>query len=137
MEVTESSLTHNLVHSRKQLEALRAIGVRIALDDFGVGECSLTLLRNFELDTLKIDRHLVARLPDTSRDAAVVRSVIDLCRQLDMLVIAEGVETLEQYQWLAANGCQLVQGFLVAHPLTSGDAQQFVLPFDWEGLKAI
>jgi diguanylate cyclase (GGDEF)-like protein/PAS domain S-box-containing protein len=137
VEVTESSLMQNLVHSRKQLQALRETGVRIALDDFGVGECSLALLRNFELDTLKIDRHLVARLPDSPRDAAVVRSVIDLCRQLDMLVIAEGVETIEQYQWLAANGCELVQGFLVAHPLTSGDAQQFVQPFDWDGLKVI
>ncbi|WP_397450262.1 putative bifunctional diguanylate cyclase/phosphodiesterase [Pseudomonas sp. NA-150] len=137
VEVTESSLMQNLAHSHKQLHALRELGVRIALDDFGVGECSLALLRNFELDTLKIDRHFVALLLDSPRDAAIARSVIDLCRQLGMLVVAEGVETLEHYNWLAANGCHLIQGFLVAHPLTASDAHLFAQPFDWSGLKAI
>ncbi|MGV8916953.1 MAG: putative bifunctional diguanylate cyclase/phosphodiesterase [Pseudomonas sp.] len=137
VEITESSLMQNLVHSHKQVRALRELGVRVALDDFGAGECSLALLRNFELDTLKIDRHFVERLLDSPRDAAVARSVIDLCRQLDMLVVAEGVETLEHYYWLADNGCHLIQGFLVAHPLTAGDAHLFTQPFDWSGLKAI
>lgn len=136
VEVTESSLVQNMGHTRKQLQALRDIGVRIALDDFGAGECSLALLCNFELDTLKIDRHFVARLLDSPRDAAVARSIIDLSRQLGMLVIAEGVETFGHYQWLAENGCQLIQGLLVANPLTAEDAQQFEQPFDWSGLKA-
>jgi len=135
VEVTESSLVQNLGHTRKQLQALRDIGVRIALDDFGTGECSLALLRNFELDTLKIDRYFVAGLLASPRDAAVARSVIELCRQLDVLVIAEGVETIDQYQWLADNGCQLIQGFVVAHPLTAEDALQFAQPFDWTRLK--
>ena len=62
--------------------------------------------------------------------------MIDLCKQFDLLVIAEGVETLEQYQWLKANGCEYVQGFLVARPLTASIASQFAQPFDWSALQA-
>ncbi|WP_297841132.1 EAL domain-containing protein [Pseudomonas sp.] len=137
VELTEGSLVQDLLHSHKQLQALREIGVRIALDDFGTGECSLTLLRNIELDTLKIDRHFVARLLDSPRDAAIARSVIELCRGLGMLVVAEGVESVEHYQWLKANGCHLIQGALVAPPLTAQDACRFVQPFDWGKLNSM
>jgi len=73
-------------------------------------------------------------LPDSPRDAAMVRSTIDLCKQFGLLVIAEGVETIAQYQWLQANGCQYVQGFLVARPLMASDARRFAQPFDWSAL---
>jgi EAL domain-containing protein (putative c-di-GMP-specific phosphodiesterase class I) len=109
--------------------------VRVALDDFGCGSCSLSHLRDLELDTLKLDRHLIARLPESVRDAALVRSVIDLCKQFGMLVIAEGVETVAQYDWLRANGCEYVQGFLVARPMTAEDSGEFVQPFDWSALS--
>lgn len=136
VEITEQALTHNPDETRKQLRLLRHLGVRVALDDFGSGACSLAHLRDLELDTLKLDRHMIARLPGSSRDAAVARSVIDLCKQFGVLVIAEGVETLEQYQWLQANGCEYVQGFLVARPLMAGDAERFAQPFDWSALLA-
>jgi diguanylate cyclase (GGDEF)-like protein/PAS domain S-box-containing protein len=135
VEITESSLVHNLNHSRMQIQLLHDIGVRVALDDFGVGECSLSHLRNLDIDTLKIDRHFVASMLGSVRDLAVARSIIELCRNLDVLVIAEGVETIEQYQWLKGNGCQLIQGFLVAHPMIAEDALRFPQPFDWQGLK--
>jgi diguanylate cyclase (GGDEF)-like protein/PAS domain S-box-containing protein len=135
VEITEASLVHNLVHSRAQIQHLHDIGVRVALDDFGVGECSLSHLRNLDIDTLKIDRHFIAGMLTSVRDTAVARSIIDLCRNLDVLVIAEGVETIEQYEWLAAHGCQLIQGFLVARPMIAEDASGFVQPFDWAGLK--
>lgn len=125
VEITESSLVHNLGHSQKQLEKLRDVGVRVALDDFGTGECSLAHLRNFQLDTLKLDRHLIARLLDHPRDAVLIRSIIDLCRNLDMLVIAEGVETAEQYDWLADNGCQVIQGYFVARPMAPEETLRF------------
>jgi diguanylate cyclase (GGDEF)-like protein len=134
LEVTEEALMHNPEETRKQLRLLRNLGVRVALDDFGCGHCSLSHLRDLELDTLKLDRHLIARLPDSVRDAALVRSVIDLCKQFGMLVVAEGVETVAQYDWLQANGCEYVQGFLVARPMTSEDAGEFVQPFDWSAL---
>lgn len=135
VEITEASLVHNLNHSRIQIQLLHDIGVRVALDDFGVGECSLSHLRNLDIDTLKIDRHFVASMLGSVRDLAVARSIIDLCRNLDVLVIAEGVETIEQYQWLKDNGCQLIQGFLVAHPMIAEDALRFPQPFDWQGLN--
>lgn len=128
VEITEPSLVHNLVHSRKQLKSLHDIGVRVSLDDFGAGDSSLAHLRNLDLDTLKLDRHFIGGMMSSYRDQAVARSVIDLCRMLHIEVIAEGVETLEQYQWLVANGCQIVQGFLLAHPLPPDEALQFVAP---------
>ncbi|WP_025131132.1 bifunctional diguanylate cyclase/phosphodiesterase [Pseudomonas sp. PH1b] len=136
VEVTEAALTQNLDDTRKQLQLLHQLGVRVALDDFGSGSCCLAYLRDLQLDTLKLDRHLIARLLTSPRDAAIARSVIDLCKQFGLLVIAEGVETLEQYQWLKACGCEYVQGFLVARPLTVSTASQFVQPFDWSALQA-
>ncbi|UQS90350.1 EAL domain-containing protein [Pseudomonas chlororaphis subsp. aurantiaca] len=134
VEVTEDALTQNLDESRKQLRLLRSLGVRVALDDFGSGACSLAHLRDLELDTLKLDRHLIARLPGSTRDATLARCVIDLCKAFGVLVIAEGVETLEQYRWLQDNGCEYVQGFLVARPLIAADVERFAEPFDWSAL---
>ncbi|MFJ3377070.1 putative bifunctional diguanylate cyclase/phosphodiesterase [Pseudomonas sp. NPDC086112] len=136
VEVTEEALMLNPDETRKQLRLLRNLGVRVALDDFGSGACSLAHLRDLELDTLKLDRHLIARLPGSERDAALARSVIDLCKQFGLLVIAEGVETVAQYEWLQANGCQYVQGFLVARPLMAEDTRHFVEPFDWSALTS-
>ncbi|QXI28147.1 putative bifunctional diguanylate cyclase/phosphodiesterase [Pseudomonas vanderleydeniana] len=135
VEVTEAALMQDFEASRKQLRRIRAQGVRVALDDFGSGHCSLNHLRDLELDTLKLDRHLIARLLDSPRDAALARSVIELCQQFGLLVIAEGVETLEQAQWLRAAGCPLVQGFLVARPLIARDATGFDKTFDWSALS--
>ncbi|MDZ3828937.1 putative bifunctional diguanylate cyclase/phosphodiesterase [Pseudomonas monsensis] len=134
VEVTEEALMQNPDETRKQLRLLRNLGVRVALDDFGSGPCSLAHLRDLELDTLKLDRHLIARLPDSQRDASLVSTVINLCKQYGLLVIAEGVETIEQYQWLQAHGCEYVQGFLVARPLIAEDAACFAEPFDWSAL---
>ena len=131
VEVVEASLLHNTEEAMKQLHELHNLGVRVALDDFGTGHCSLSLLRDLPINTLKLDRHLVARIPDSKRDAALARSIIGLCRDFDVTVIAEGVETCEQYQWLYANGCELVQGFIVAKPLTADDATRFPRYFDW------
>ncbi|WP_024679644.1 EAL domain-containing protein [Pseudomonas syringae] len=135
VEITEGSLVHNLTHSHKQLKLLHEVGVRIALDDFGTGECSLSHLRNLQLDTLKLDRRFVANIVESKREAAMARSIIDLSRNLDMLVIAEGVETVEQYQWLADNGCQVMQGFLIAHPMVAEEALHFSGHFEPAGLK--
>ena len=119
VEISEDSLMSNLEETHKQLKLLRQIGVRIALDDFGLGRCSLAHLRDLEFDTLKLDPQLVARLPGSVRDAAMARSIIQLCGHFDVLVIAEGVETLEQSQWLKANGCSCIQGPWAAQPLVA------------------
>ncbi|WP_054900288.1 bifunctional diguanylate cyclase/phosphodiesterase [Pseudomonas sp. NBRC 111131] len=131
VEVAETSLMYNIDAAIKQVHRLRALGVRVALDDFGAGDCSLRMLRDLPIDTLKLDRHLVARLPSSAADAALVRSVMGLCEAYGITVIAEGVETQAQAAWLKANGCTYVQGFLVAHPMTAADASGFPAFFSW------
>ena len=131
VEVAEMSLMYNIDAAVKQIHRLRELGVRVALDDFGAGDCSLRMLRDLPIDTLKLDRHLVARLPGSAVDAALVRSVIGLCADYRITVIAEGVETPAQADWLKANGCAYVQGFLVAHPMTAADASGFPAIFSW------
>lgn len=131
VEVAETSLMYNIDAAVKQIDRLRTLGVRVALDDFGAGDCSLRMLRDLPIDTLKLDRHLVARLPDASADAALARSVIGLCADYGITVIAEGVETPAQADWLKAAGCEYVQGFLVAHPMTAADAGNFPAFFPW------
>ncbi|MEN4944761.1 MULTISPECIES: putative bifunctional diguanylate cyclase/phosphodiesterase [Pseudomonas] len=129
VEIAEESLMHNIEESIKQLKQLRRLGVRIALDDFGLGNCSLAHLRDLEFDTLKLDPGLVARVLGSPREAALARSIIELCGHFGLLVIAEGVETLEQCHWLQANGCQFIQGPLVALPLTAEDISLWPQPF--------
>jgi EAL domain-containing protein (putative c-di-GMP-specific phosphodiesterase class I) len=117
VEIGEDCLMSNREEAIKQLKLLRRIGVRIALDDFGSGQCSLAHLRDLEFDTLKLDPKLVARLPGSARDAAMARSIIELCAHFEVLVVAEGVETQEQAHWLRAHGCAFVQGPWAALPL--------------------
>ena len=128
VEIGEDCLMSNLAESTKQLQLLRRIGVRIALDDFGCGQCSLAHLRDLKFDTLKLDPQLVARLPGSARDAAMARSIIQLCEHFGVLVIAEGVETLEQTQWLKVNGCAYIQGPWAALPLMAEDVAGWSYP---------
>ncbi|MGE7990407.1 putative bifunctional diguanylate cyclase/phosphodiesterase [Pseudomonas sp. NPDC089554] len=131
VEVAETSLMYDIDAAVRQVSRLRELGVRVALDDFGAGDCSLRMLRDLPIDTLKLDRHLVARLPDSQADTALARSVIELCADYGITVIAEGVETEAQAQWLKANGCAYVQGFLVARPMMASDARQFPTMYSW------
>ena len=128
VEIGEDSLTSNLEESAKQLKLLRQIGVRIALDDFGMGHCSLAHLRDLDFDTLKLDPQLVSRLPDSPRDAAMARSIIELCGHFDVLVVAEGVATQAQAEWLKANGCPFIQGPWVAQPLMAQEIVAWTPP---------
>lgn len=135
LEVTEGALMQDLEQSCEKLRQLRQLGVRVAVDDFGTGYSSLAYLRHFELDTLKIDRLFIANMLDSPRDAAVVSTIIDLGRNLELEVIAEGVETLAQRDWLIAHGCQVMQGFLVAPGLSLSQAMAFPHEVDWRQLS--
>ncbi|WP_295471593.1 EAL domain-containing protein [uncultured Pseudomonas sp.] len=123
VEISETALVHNLNHSRRQLQQLHDIGVRVSLDDFGAGDCSLAHLRNLELDTLKFDRHFIETLLDCPRDMAMASSVIELAHRLNILVVADGVTRVEQLRWLVEQGCHLLQGALLAAPLSAAQAQ--------------
>lgn len=132
VEVTESALMQDLDTTREQLRQLRELGVRIAIDDFGTGYSSLAYLRHFELDTLKIDRLFIANMLDSPKDAAIVSTIIDLGHHLGLEVIAEGVETIAQRDWLIAHRCTTMQGFLVAPGLAVEKAGAFPPRLDWD-----
>jgi EAL domain-containing protein (putative c-di-GMP-specific phosphodiesterase class I) len=134
VEVTESALMQDMQATQKQLRQLRTLGVKVAIDDFGTGYSSLAYLRHFELDTLKIDQLFIANMLDSPRDAAVVSTIIDLGRHLGLEVVAEGVETMAQRDWLVAHQCAIMQGFLVAPGLAAPQVQQFPAQLDWSAL---
>lgn len=117
IEVTESGLIEDLNGAARLLAELRTAGCRVAIDDFGTGYSSLAYLKALPLDYLKIDRKLSQDIVGTARDRIVVRGVIDMARSLGLTVIAEGVETEEQLELLAKEGCQIYQGFLCAEPI--------------------
>ncbi len=118
LELTESSMLDEVDRVAATLEQLHEMGVRLALDDFGTGYASLTHLRRFPLDALKIDRSFIANLADAS-DAAIVHSLIELGHRLGLQVIAEGVESEAQLKALRRLGCDTVQGHVVGHPLSA------------------
>ncbi len=110
VEVAEAALVADLARSRAALSALRATGVRMALDDFGVGRSSLHSLRQLPLDVLKIDRSFIRAIGSEPGQAAIVRAVVQLCRELGIAAIAEGIETPEQLDMVRDLGCVLGQG---------------------------
>jgi diguanylate cyclase (GGDEF)-like protein len=117
IELTESMLMGSADGVLRSLAQLRSLGVAISLDDFGTGWSSLAYLKRMPIDELKIDRSFVAGLPDDAGDAAIVRSVITLASSLGLRVVAEGVETQAQADWLAESGCALLQGWLFSKAL--------------------
>jgi diguanylate cyclase (GGDEF)-like protein/PAS domain S-box-containing protein len=118
LEITESVALDDSESTREVLNDLRALGLRISIDDFGTGFSSLAALRRLPIDTLKLDQSFVRHLPAGSRESAIARAVIDLSHALGFQVVAEGVETREQFDFLLACGCDLAQGFLLARPGT-------------------
>jgi EAL domain-containing protein (putative c-di-GMP-specific phosphodiesterase class I) len=108
------------------LTRLREMGVRVAIDDFGTGHSSLNYLKRFPIDTLKIDRSFVEDLPDRFEDAAIVRAVLELARGLDLRVVAEGVETKAQLDFLQGHECREVQGFYFAEPMPANELREFM-----------
>ncbi len=117
-EVTESMQVEEVEIAIITLKRLAALGCKLAIDDFGVGYASLDYLRRFSMaDTLKIDRSFVSGLGDSREDTAIVSSSIALAKSLEMTVVAEGVETSEQYHYLAEMGCDFAQGYLLSRPV--------------------
>jgi EAL domain-containing protein (putative c-di-GMP-specific phosphodiesterase class I) len=105
-------------------KVLKQGGVRIAFDDFGTGFASLTHLRDFPVDTIKIDRSFITRLEQGQNTAAIVNAMVGLAHNLSMSIVAEGVETRAQAEFLEAIGCDAAQGYLFAHPVAAAAAAQ-------------
>jgi diguanylate cyclase (GGDEF)-like protein len=124
LEITESSIMHDIGRATSLLHELKDLGVVISIDDFGTGYSSLSALRNFPVDKLKIDRSFIHEIESVPSAAAVVLAVISFARTLGMRVIAEGVETVGQAGFLHRHGCDEIQGYLVARPLPAEQLQQ-------------
>ncbi|MDH6256349.1 EAL domain-containing protein [Bradyrhizobium sp. BR13661] len=120
LEITEGVLIEDFDRGLALLRRLKALGVRISMDDFGSGYSSLSYLQAFPFDKIKIDRAFITNLGRNPQSAAIVRAVIDLGHGLEMSIIAEGVETIDQLTFLAREGCDGVQGYLLGKPLPIG-----------------
>ncbi|WP_313705814.1 EAL domain-containing protein [Massilia sp.] len=117
LELTETVFAENVEDVSAKMNALRDHGIRFSLDDFGTGYSSLSYLRRFPLAELKVDRGFVKDLPGDAHAGAIVDAILALARTLDLTVVAEGVETGEQRDFLAAHGCQVLQGYLLGRPI--------------------
>jgi diguanylate cyclase (GGDEF)-like protein/PAS domain S-box-containing protein len=117
LEVTEGVVISNPERALATLQAIKRMGVRLAIDDFGTGYSSLGQLKRFPIDTLKIDRSFISDLPGDAHDSAIVEAIVVMCRALKLDVVAEGVETLEQREFLRQQACTQMQGYQFSKPL--------------------
>ena len=126
LEVTESEIMKNPEESIKTLNKINDLGISIAIDDFGTGYSSLSYLKKLPISKLKIDRSFIRDLPDDQDDVAISKTIISLCENLNLKVIAEGVETNEQKEFLLKNNCKFVQGYFYSKPLSVEDMTEFL-----------
>jgi diguanylate cyclase (GGDEF)-like protein len=126
LEITESMMMRDLQAAMKTLRGIKAMGIRLALDDFGTGYSSLASVKRFPFDCIKIDRSFVKDIPENADDATLVRAIIAMAHSLRLSVIAEGVERVEQLDFLAENGCDEYQGYFFRKPESAQDFHAFL-----------
>ncbi|MGD8339360.1 MAG: EAL domain-containing protein [Gammaproteobacteria bacterium] len=131
-EITESTLMNDVGRTVQLLDALYGMGVRLAIDDFGTGYSSLSALQQFPISTLKIDRYFVSALGDGGDNSILVKTIIQMARNLKLDVVAEGVENEMQLDFLRANGCDIVQGHLFGDPMSANEFRDLLVA-DAEG----
>jgi diguanylate cyclase (GGDEF)-like protein len=121
LEITEGVLLHNPEQAQALLVSLQQLGVRISVDDFGTGYSSLSYLKRLPLASLKIDRSFVRDMAESQNDRVIVSAVLSMARELGLQVVAEGVETIEQLDFLRNRGCPFVQGYYIGRPMPTSD----------------
>jgi diguanylate cyclase (GGDEF)-like protein len=119
LELTESMVMHNAERAARMLGLIKQMGVRLAIDDFGVGYSSLAQIKRFPIDTLKVDRSFIRNLPQNPEDRAITEAIIAMGRTLSLTVVAEGVETVEQEAFLREHACDESQGFYFSKPIAA------------------
>ena len=124
--MTETALIQDIEQANESLLTLKALGVGISLDDFGTGYSSLSYLRRFPIDKIKIDRSFIRDVETEPSCRAIVKSVIDLCRNLNLACIVEGMETSEQVHLLRLLGCATMQGYLFGKPMPAAEVLDFL-----------
>lgn len=126
LEITESQIMKNPEESIQKLKAINALGIEIAIDDFGTGYSSLAYLKRLPVNKLKIDKAFVEGLPHDEEDIAISKAIIALAQILNLKLVAEGVETKEQQEFMLANGCSVIQGYYYSKPIDSQSMQNFL-----------
>jgi EAL domain-containing protein (putative c-di-GMP-specific phosphodiesterase class I) len=117
IELDETTIMEDVNSSSNTLLAIKSIGVRITIDHFGIGHTSISYLKKFPISTIKIDKSFIKGIPNNPDDSAIVSAFIALSRQLGIVVVAEGVETAEQVQFLSEQQCDVIQGYFLSDPL--------------------
>lgn len=130
LEITESTLIDFTDSNSSVINEINSLGISLALDDFGTGYSSLNYLKNFPIKCLKIDKSFIDEINDNQRDYAITDSIIDLVHGLGIQTVAEGIETVGQYNFLAKMKCDYIQGFLMSKPLDEHDAIEFLESYD-------
>jgi EAL domain-containing protein (putative c-di-GMP-specific phosphodiesterase class I) len=126
MEITEGMVMQDAERAIRILTAIKALGVRLAIDDFGVGYSSLAQIKRFPIDTLKVDSSFIRDIPQNREDRAITEAIIAMGRTLSLTVIAEGVETKEQEEFLRDHACDQSQGYYFSKPISSDDFIRFM-----------
>jgi EAL domain-containing protein (putative c-di-GMP-specific phosphodiesterase class I) len=127
LELTESIIMQNAEFTIGVLTQLQTMGVKVAIDDFGTGYSSLSYLKHFPVNTLKIDRCFIQDVTTDRHDATISLAIIDLAHSLSLQVIAEGVETAEQMQFLKEHGCDQMQGYFFSPPLPAPEFEKMLV----------
>lgn len=127
IEITESMIMLDPEYSVELINILKSNGITISIDDFGTGYSSLAYLKQLPIDTLKIDQSFIRNLPNDKDDAAITKAIIAMAKNLELNVIAEGVETEEQRLFLECNGCDMFQGYLISKPISVKDFEEIFL----------
>lgn len=127
LEITESILMRNVEETIAALHGIREMGVGLSVDDFGTGYSSLSYLKRFPIDSLKIDRSFVKDIPQDTGDMAITAAIIAMGHQLNLEIVAEGVESQEQLEFLRLHGCETAQGYLISKPVTADELHQLLV----------
>ncbi len=127
LEITETSLIHYSEIVQKTMSSLKAMGVKISLDDFGTGYSALSQLQNFKFDTLKIDQSFIKNVPVKREDSVITKSLIELAHGLGLNVVAEGVESEEQLDFLHHNNCDHIQGYIYSKPIAGSEFEKMMV----------
>ena len=129
LEITEGQVMKKPEEAIVKLNQISALGIKIAIDDFGTGYSSLSYLKRFPINKLKIDQSFIRDIPDNDEDIAIVKAIIALAQSLNLDILAEGVETTVQKEFLLANGCKNIQGYYYAMPMPSDDMKRHIQRF--------
>jgi diguanylate cyclase (GGDEF)-like protein len=135
LEITETEIMKNLDLILKNLKELQKFGVQIAIDDFGTGYSSLSYLKSLPVNVLKIDKSFIADVPENKNDSILVKTIIDLARSFGFTTVAEGVENVEEFEFLQKVGCDRIQGYFFSKPLPASDVEQLLLKYTFSPYK--